>query len=212
MRLFRRRRDDEEVLAPAGEDREPVVEPETADQDSGTTVEPAAAAAVATEPTEPAPPEHEREWVFRDFDADVTPAAGTAPSDAETRPGDLAVGLTRSRGGFMSRLREFLVTDADELDWDDVEEQLIAGDVGASLAMEIVERARRRRDRDGSEAAVRAELRALLAERDHDWRFRPAAEGGPAVVLVVGVNGTGKTTTIGKLAARARGAARRAVV
>ncbi|MFL5757968.1 MAG: signal recognition particle-docking protein FtsY [Chloroflexota bacterium] len=214
MRLFRRRRDDEEVLAPADEDLEPVVEPESADQDSGTIAEPAAAA-VATEPAEPteaARPEPEREWVFRDFDAEVTPAAGTAPSDAETRPGDLAAGLTRSRGGFMSRLREFLVVDADELDWDDVEEQLIAGDVGASLAMEIVERARRRRERGGSEAAVRAELRALLAERDHDWRFRPAAEGGPAVVLVVGVNGTGKTTTIGKLAARARDDGQRVVL
>ena len=46
--------------------------------------------------------------------------------------------------------------------WDDVEETLIAGDVGAALAMDVVERARRRRDPDGAEAAVRAELAALL--------------------------------------------------
>ncbi len=49
---------------------------------------------------------------------------------------------------------------------------------------------------------MRAELAALLVTRDLDWAPGPSAEGGPAVLLVVGVNGTGKTTTIGKLAAR----------
>jgi fused signal recognition particle receptor len=53
-------------------------------------------------------------------------------------------------------------------------------------------------------AAVRAELRALLADRGDSWLLSAAVEGQPAVVLVVGVNGTGKTTTIGKLAARYR--------
>ena len=88
--------------------------------------------------------------------------------------------------------------------WEDVEETLIAGDVGATLALDLVERARRRRDAGGSEAAVRAELASLLVARDPDWAPQPAAQGGPAVILVVGVNGTGKTTTIGKLAARFR--------
>jgi len=50
---------------------------------------------------------------------------------------------------------------------------------------------------------VRAELAALLVPRDRpDWRPLPAGPGLPAVILVVGVNGTGKTTTIGKLASR----------
>jgi fused signal recognition particle receptor len=52
--------------------------------------------------------------------------------------------------------------------------------------------------------AVRAELAALLVPRESDWSPRPAGPDQPAVVLVVGVNGTGKTTTIGKLAARYR--------
>jgi fused signal recognition particle receptor len=102
----------------------------------------------------------------------------------------------------MERLRGFLGSEADEASWDDVEETLIAGDVGASLAMEVVERARRRHDPGGSEAAVRAELASLLVARDAGWSPQPSAAGWPAVVLVVGVNGTGKTTTIGKLAAR----------
>jgi fused signal recognition particle receptor len=49
---------------------------------------------------------------------------------------------------------------------------------------------------------VRAELAALLVPREVDWAPRPNAPGAPAIVLVVGVNGTGKTTSIGKLAAR----------
>ena len=89
--------------------------------------------------------------------------------------------------------------------WEEVEETLIAGDVGATLAIELVERARARRDPGGPEAAVRAELAALLVPRDLDWTPRSSVPGGPAVVLVVGVNGTGKTTTIGKLASRYAG-------
>jgi len=118
---------------------------------------------------------------------------------------DLTLRLEKSRGGFMSRLRSALAVDgAEGPSWDDVEETLIAGDVGASLAMEVVERARRRREPGGAEAAVRAELAALLAPRDGAWAPGASVSGGPAVILVVGVNGTGKTTTIGKLAARYR--------
>jgi fused signal recognition particle receptor len=112
-------------------------------------------------------------------------------------------GLARTRGGFMTRLRGFLGDhDGSGPSWDDVEETLIAGDVGAALAMDLVERARRRRDPEGAEAAIRAELSALLVPRDTAWEPRPSIAGGPAVVLIVGVNGTGKTTTIGKLATR----------
>ena len=117
--------------------------------------------------------------------------------------GDLEAGLQRTRGGFMSRLRGLLGgPEAGGPSWDEVEETLIAGDVGATLAIELVERARARRDPGGPEAAVRAELAALLVPRDLDWPPRSRVAGGPAVVLVVGVNGTGKTTTIGKLASR----------
>jgi fused signal recognition particle receptor len=144
--------------------------------------------------------------------ADRTNAGSTVPeavpeSVAESGPapiveGSLDAGLARTRGGFMSRLRGFLGGGEEGPSWDDVEETLIGGDVGAALAMQVVERARRRRDAGGSEAAVRAELAALLVPRDGQWEPRSAVPGGPGVVLVVGVNGTGKTTTIGKLASR----------
>ncbi len=135
------------------------------------------------------------------------PEAPAAPVDADRPaepilPGDLGAGVARSRGEFVARLKGLLGLGApDAATWEEVEETLIAGDVGAALALEVVERARRRRDADGPEASVRAELAALLAPREPGWTPRPAVEGQPAIVLVVGVNGTGKTTTIGKLAA-----------
>jgi fused signal recognition particle receptor len=119
---------------------------------------------------------------------------------------DLEAGLERSRGGFVARLRGLLggARLPDEA-WADVEEALIAGDVGASLAMRVVAGARAREERDpglSATAAVRAELEALLDRSNPPEQATPGSDGlaHPRVVLVVGVNGTGKTTTIGKLA------------
>jgi fused signal recognition particle receptor len=154
---------------------------------------PAAEAAPAPDPVAPAPvvaPAPEAVW---DPQAWVEAA------------GSLETGVARSRGGFMSRLRGILGDPSvDGKSWDEVEETLIGGDVGGQLAVEVVERARRRHDPAGNLAGVRAELAALLVPRDVDWRPRPASVDQPAVVLIVGVNGTGKTTTIGKLAGRYR--------
>jgi fused signal recognition particle receptor len=120
----------------------------------------------------------------------------------ETRPGELEDGVRRSRGGFMSRLRGLLGGDrVSEETWEEVEETLIAGDVGATLASQVVEQARRADASEGAIAAVRRELQALLLPRDPTWRLAPPGDR-PAVVLIVGVNGTGKTTTIGKMAFR----------
>lgn len=128
------------------------------------------------------------------------PATGGEPAD-----GDLVAGVARSRGGFMARLQGLLGRgDPNAATWEEVEETLIAGDVGAALALEVVERARRHRDGAGPTAAVRAELTALLVDREPGWAPHRAVLGAPAVILVVGVNGTGKTTTIGKLAFRYR--------
>ena len=144
-------------------------------------------------------------------DPPADPSGETAPQPAST--GSLDSGLARTRGGFMSRLRGLIgVAEADPTAWDEVEETLIGGDVGAELAIEVVDRARARRDPAGGEAAVRAELAAHLVARDPDWRLDAHPDGRPAIVLVVGVNGTGKTTTIGKLAAREHEAGRRVIL
>jgi fused signal recognition particle receptor len=111
-------------------------------------------------------------------------------------------GVARTRSGVMGRLRSVLGNAVDATDWDEVEEALIAADVGAELAGRVVEKARARRDVKDAEAAVAAELLALFAPRDPKPWPRVPAPGVPAVVLVVGVNGTGKTTTVAKLGQR----------
>jgi fused signal recognition particle receptor len=131
-------------------------------------------------------------------------ASGSIP-EADARAGaTLADGLQASRRGFMARLHDlFRAGTADEATWEAVEETLIAGDVGARLAIDVVTRARARREGEGPEAAVRAELARILPPGSPGpWRPLRADPSRPAVILVVGVNGTGKTTTIAKIAAR----------
>jgi fused signal recognition particle receptor len=198
--MFWRRKRDEPGDRPAEETPAEIdldaPEPDPSDFD----LEPADADAAEPAPP-PLPPPAEPEAALGPLAraAAMKPLFAEADDEIEVA---MEHGLERTRGGFMSRLREALASGPDGASWDDVEETLISGDVGASLAMKVVDRARRRRDPGGPEAAVRAELEALLVPRDPSWEPRPALDGGPAVMLIVGVNGTGKTTTIGKLAAR----------
>jgi fused signal recognition particle receptor len=118
-------------------------------------------------------------------------------------PSNLEQGLERSRTGLVGRIRAILRGGSDDAAWEGVEEALIAADLGADLTMEVVGKARARRDLP-PELALQAELIALFAPRDPTpWPRKPAPDV-PAVVLVVGVNGTGKTTSIAKLAYRFR--------
>jgi fused signal recognition particle receptor len=93
----------------------------------------------------------------------------------------------------------------DEASWEEIEEVLLTADVGVAPTQELVERLKTRvkalgtRTPDDVSAMLREELLGLVGT-DVDRSLRTTREGGPAVVLVVGVNGTGKTTTVGKLA------------
>jgi fused signal recognition particle receptor len=208
MRFWRRRPDDPETPEADPATTPPGWEPDPADfADPAPSPGPTPVAEPIAE--EPAVVAHQPAVVDGppgDGIAGEPPNDGTADGLADTAAAPSASGLEgglqRTRGGFMSRLRGFLGGDDGGPAWDDVEETLIAGDVGAALAIELVERARARRDPGGPEAAIRSELAALLVPRDLGWAPEPANGDGPAVVLVVGVNGTGKTTTIGKLASR----------
>ncbi|MCY7416965.1 MAG: signal recognition particle-docking protein FtsY [Chloroflexi bacterium] len=116
-------------------------------------------------------------------------------------PSNLQLGLERSRTGLVGRIRAILRGGSDDTAWEGVEEALIGADLGADLTTEVVTKARARRDLP-PESALQAELIALFAPRDPTpWPRKPAADV-PAVILVVGVNGTGKTTSIAKLAYR----------
>jgi fused signal recognition particle receptor len=192
--------DVDETLAPetdaAAEAAEDLAWIEPEPEPAAPTSEPPARESAAPEPV----------WAWG---ADYSPEKADAARREREREA-LESGLERTRGGFGSRLRQALTGGGEDL-WDDVEETLIAGDVGAALAIDLVARARKRRDVT-AEAAIRAELRSLLAARDPDWEPTRPTSGGPAIILVVGVNGTGKTTTIGKLAAREKAGGRRVVL
>ncbi len=115
--------------------------------------------------------------------------------------------LARSQSAFGSALLSLLSSGKlDDQTWDEIEEILITADMGAAPAAHLVERLRTEVKVAGTTdlTEVRALLRADLLEQvgaDFDRTLHTAPHGDrPAVLLVVGVNGTGKTTTCGKLA------------
>jgi fused signal recognition particle receptor len=149
----------------------------------------------------------------------VVPSAEAPTTPAPTRPTlekpppsagrmvRLRARLARSQGGFGSALLTLLSRDRlDEDTWDEVEEVLITADVGIQPARQIVADLKTRVKVEGTRTPdeVREMLRTeLLAQVDTDasrMLRTQRHEGRPAVLLVVGVNGTGKTTTCGKLA------------
>jgi fused signal recognition particle receptor len=110
--------------------------------------------------------------------------------------------LSKSREALTGELRASFVGALDDETWERLEETLIYSDVGARTTASVVERLEREAEEgaisSGEELAQRLqETLADLARRDED---RIDVSHSPSVILVVGVNGTGKTTTIGKLA------------
>jgi fused signal recognition particle receptor len=127
------------------------------------------------------------------------------PEAPATRLARLRGRLSRSQGigrGLLSLLSRDKL---DESTWEEVEDTLLTADVGVGPTQELVARLRARvkglddRTPDGLRTLLREELLALIGP-DTDRSLTTHADGRPAVVLVVGVNGTGKTTTVGKLA------------
>jgi fused signal recognition particle receptor len=119
-------------------------------------------------------------------------------------------GLEKTRTSVFSRLSKALVgksrVDDDVLD--NLEEILVTSDVGVETTLKIIDRIQKRVSRDkylGTDelnGILRQEISALLAENENDsfTGFDFPKRETPYVILVVGVNGVGKTTTIGKLA------------
>lgn len=109
-------------------------------------------------------------------------------------------GLDRSATTLGQALRQAWSSGLDDSTWSEMTEALVAADVGPEASEEIVQAVRKARPASADEARERLadQLRSQLGGRERDLSFA----GRPTVVLVVGVNGTGKTTTIAKLANR----------
>jgi fused signal recognition particle receptor len=126
----------------------------------------------------------------------------------------LSAGLSRTRDQFGDAIAELVGRgpEVGEGFWEGLEEALIRADVGAPAAIDIVERLRTRSRREDlpDAASVEAALADLIAS-ELPAAVDPLSEN-PVTVLFVGVNGTGKTTSVGKIAAEAAAAGRRVVV
>jgi fused signal recognition particle receptor len=132
--------------------------------------------------------------------------ADSAPESAEERRGlfgRLRDSLGKSRRALGEQLQAAAFDPADDASWERLEEALIYADVGVRATAELIRRLEARQELGDLNVALAEEIALLFGEPPtldvhHD----------PAVILVVGVNGTGKTTTIGKLARRLRASGR----
>ena len=148
---------------------------------------------------EPPPKEPEPSAVVRETEVEVPPA------EPVSIMGRMRAGLAKTQAAFVGRLDE-LVRGARGLDdhlWEELEEVLITADVGMKTTLEL-RASLEKRQREGTLTDA-AGLRAALREEIKD-RLNISAEKldfaacSPFVLMVIGVNGVGKTTTIGKLA------------
>ena len=174
---------------------------ETAESAATEAVESATSSAAPESPvaTEPTP-------VGSAVTESAIPAVET-PEAAGTRMQRLKARLSKSGNPFGKALFNILAKDQlSEADWEDVEDTLLLADVGAEASEQLVEELRNdaRIAGQSDPAEVRAALKDKLLKlvgTDTDRRLNANKEGAnkPSVIIMVGVNGTGKTTTAGKL-------------
>ena len=129
-------------------------------------------------------------------------------------------GLEKSRQGFFEKISKAVIgkNKVDDEVLDDLEEILIASDVGAATTIKVIERIEERVSRDKYvnteelDKILREEISALLLENPHAQSGNIDESKKPYVIMVVGVNGVGKTTTIGKLAHQFKSQGRKVVL
>jgi fused signal recognition particle receptor len=157
---------------------------------------------------ETAPPEAAEEAAGADVAEAEAPPAVEVPEPSAGRLVRLRARLSRSQNTLGQGLLTLLSREhLDEETWEEIEDTLLSADVGVTPTMELVERLRERVRVLGTRTTE--ELRDLLREElltlvgpEMDRTVHTETRGGadvPGIVLVVGVNGTGKTTTTGKL-------------
>lgn len=131
----------------------------------------------------------------------------------------LEKGLEKSNQGFFEKISKAIIgkSKVDEEILDDLEEILIASDVGVETTVKIIQRIEERvaRDKyigvDELDKILKEEIKGLLLENPHS-KTQEEVKAKPYVIMVVGVNGVGKTTTIGKLAHRFKSEGKKVVL
>ncbi len=178
-----------EIEAAPEPEPEPLLPPpELAPEPTSEILEPAAEIAEPIEPVTTIEPE---------------PPAAPQPSPVR-QPVRIGLGLRKTRENFLARIRAALTGSAkiDEI-YEGLEEALIAADVGVDGSMKIAAAVRAKLGNDNRPDAIRDALKAEIATIMMSADRAPADSGdAPLVIMLVGVNGVGKTTTVAKLAAR----------
>jgi fused signal recognition particle receptor len=151
------------------------------------------------------PPEAAADTEAPPVEVSAPPATIEKPEPTASRLVRLRQRLAGAQGGFGKGLLALLSRDRlDEDTWESIEDVLLTADLGVAPTQQVVEGLRTRLRVEGAHEDPKAALRAELVELvdpTMDRRLQVSgADGKPGVVLVVGVNGTGKTTTVGKLA------------
>lgn len=128
----------------------------------------------------------------------------------------LKEGLTKTRENFVGKIEEVFTgrKKIDEELYDELEEALIGSDVGVHSSLELVERLRKevKKRKISQTSELNEVLRELITELLGEEETLTYAKQGPSIILVVGVNGVGKTTTIGKLAHRLKKDGKRVIM
>jgi len=150
-------------------------------------------------------PEHPEPHLEGESDPETTTLE--RPEAPEGRLVRLRARLARSQGSLGKGLLSVLSrADLDDAAWEELEDTLLAADVGVGPTSELVEQLRARvrvegiDDPERAKAVLREELVGLVGVELDRSLSATGGDGKPGVVLVVGVNGTGKTTTVGRLA------------
>ena len=128
------------------------------------------------------------------------PGGGAAVDEISVDEAKAEAAIPRTEG-LAGRIRSLFSRGVTDETWRGLEEALIRADVGARAAADIVGRVRSTYQAGDDPAEVVTNEVSSIFDKDDPWE---APSGRPAVIMVVGVNGTGKTTTIGKIAHRLR--------
>lgn len=126
----------------------------------------------------------------------------------------IKAGLTRTRENLGHSFDSLFAGELDDDFYDELEETLILGDMGVETTLKAVEalRCRVKAEKIKEMGAARACLRQILTEMLQVGEASLKLDTAPSVVLFIGVNGVGKTTTIGKLSARLKGEGKRVLM